>query len=263
MIAHLPARSVWPRVVAAVGVLGVVTAGRTTHAADFRVHTTVVAEGDNRPLAANLTIFFDRSIYDFPLDAPQEATIFDSGSRQFTLLDRQRGIQCRLTDTQLLQLTTAIQQAAQKTNRPQVRFAANPSFQEHFEPDSLRLTLAGRPLTYVAVGKKPQVTSAVAQYREFADWYTRLNATHSAMPPAARLRLNEALWKRDLVPEQISRRVPQTTTHSSRHTFAWRLEKEDRERVDRAQQWAQSCRRVSFDQFRKGNAKVPVPSSPR
>jgi hypothetical protein len=263
MMIHPPRRSVWPHLLLATGVLWALAGAQTAEAADFRVHTTVVADGDPHPVATNLTIFLDRSIYDFPLGSPGKATVFDTGSCQFTLLDQQRGIQCFLRGPQLLRLIAAIQQAGAKTRNAQVQFAANPVFEERFEPDSLRLTLNAGPLSYTAVGRKPEVTSAPDQYREFADWFARLNATQSAMPPAARLQLNEAIWKRKLVPDQVSRRIPGKTTYHSRQSFTWCLSKEDLRRVEQARKWGRICHQVSLDEFRRASATASSPNAPQ
>jgi len=263
MIVHTPTRSVVLCFAAAAGLLSVAAAEKVARSANFRVHTTVVADDDNRLVAANLTIFFDHSIYDFPLDASQEATIFDSSLSQFTLLDGQREIQCRLARQELLRLIAAIEQRARKTSNPRIRFIANPSFQESFDPDSLRLTLAGKQLTYVVLGKKPEIPSAAGQYREFTDWFARLNAIYTARPPTARLQLNQALSKRELVPERISRHIPERETYSSKHVFGWRLEKGDLQRIDKAQEWSRRCRYVSLDQYRRRHTDTPVPTSPR
>ena len=43
-------------------------------ATDFRVHTTVAAEGETQPLSSNLTIFLGPVVYDFTLGGSREAT---------------------------------------------------------------------------------------------------------------------------------------------------------------------------------------------
>ena len=73
----------------------------------------------------------------------------------------------------------------------------------------IEVTLAGKPLSYVARGIKPQQAEATRAYRQFADWCARLNATRGGnLPPGARLALNQALADRDLVPLQITRTIP-------------------------------------------------------
>ena len=245
------------------GLVLCVTIATAARATDFRVHTTVAAEGETQPLSSNLTIFLGQVVYDFPLDSSHEVTVFDSQTGQFTLLDRQRQRKCILAGDELLRVTDAIQQRAKLTRNPRIRFAANPAFQETFDPDTLRLTLAGEHLTYVAIGTRPELPTVAEQYRGFADWFARLNAVRYPRPPAARLQLNEAIYRRKMVPERVSRKVPERQTLSSTHVFAWRLVAEDRQRVEMAQGWSRKYRAVPFDQFRQRSTTPPASASPR
>lgn len=226
---------------------------------DFRVHTTVVAQEDHRVVAENLTVFSGQSIYDFPLNSPTDATVFDARTNQFTLLDARRKVQCQLSGRRLLQLIAALEQRAGNASNPQIRFAASPSFRERFDPGSLHLTLAAKPLTYAAIGKKPEFLGAVGQYRQFADWFARLNATEYPMPPAARLCLNRALAKRQLLPVRIWRQTPGQKTYTSKQVFGWQLEKKDLQRVDQVRQWSERFHPVSLDQFRRRQHESATP----
>ena len=149
------------------------------------------------------------------------------------------------------------------TRNLQIRFAANPAFHETFDPDTLKLTLAGEHLTYVAVGTRPELPTVAGQYRQFADWFARLNTVRYPRPPAARLQLNEAIFRRKMVPERVSRKVPQWQTCSSTHVFAWRLAAEDRQRVEKARQWSREFRAVPLDQFRQHTTIAPASAPPR
>ena len=80
------------------------------------------------------------------------------------------------------------------------------------------------------------------QFREFADWYARLNAIRPGnLPPFGRLELNEALARRQLVPEEIDRTIvldgrfgAKKVKACSRQSFVWTLSGTDRKRVEKA-----------------------------
>ena len=203
-------RSAWPAAVAALCWFG--ASAQAADAVDFRVLTSVTTENAGQPLFSTLTIFQGRLVYDFLLDDSRQVTIFDASREQFTLLDGQHRLQCRLTGQELLRLIAAIRLRDQRAGDGHERLAADPAFRESYDPDLLRVELAASDgaVTYVAVGQRPMQTWAVDAYGQFADWFARLNATRDGRSPEARLRLNEAISKRSLLPVNILRRRPWT-----------------------------------------------------
>jgi hypothetical protein len=153
-------------------------------------------------------------------------------------------------------------QAAQSDN-PLFAFAANPKFETtvaEFEENGqklTRLTLAGKPLTYAAVARPSDKPEAVALFRQFADWYARLNTTQSGnLPTGARLALDKALAERQLLPLEITRTIQpaglltREITVKSRHLVNWTLSGEDERRIERAGEHLATFQAVDFDEYR-------------
>ena len=220
-------------------------------AADFCVESELFLEDGTQPMAKNLTVFYDGMIYDFSLDETGEATVFDTRTYQFTLLDGDREVQSRLTRAELLELTAGLHVRARKTSHPVIRFAASPKFQESYEENTQRLTLANDQLSYSVLAEKPKLLVAVHQYRDFADWFARLNTTRNSFPSAARIALNNALSRRQLIPRQITRRIPsKDSALRTEHSFRWDVNNDDRQRIENAKDWSRRFRSVSLVQFR-------------
>ena len=118
------------------GVVVLVAVCSVSQAADFRVETAVFVGDDSSPISRNLTVFCEQTVYDFSLDKANEATVFNVGAGQFTLLDADRSVQHRVGAKQLLQLADAIRARALQNPVPRIRFAAAPHFTETFDSDS-------------------------------------------------------------------------------------------------------------------------------
>jgi hypothetical protein len=235
-------------------------------AQDFRVDTEVFYGDEKEPAIEALTIFVDGRVYDFLL-SQQEIAVFDPPRGQFTLLDETRRVKATVKTQDLMQVTLELETHAVQSKNALLAFAARPTFDTTAEEvkengqDLVRLTLAGKPLEYVAVGMRPQRPEAARLYRYFADWYARLNATRPPnLPAGARLALNEELAKRELLPREIIR----TTTPDkplakkgvikSQHLVNWTLSGEDRKKIERAHDAMATFREVSYDEYRDGPA---------
>jgi hypothetical protein len=127
-----------------------------------------------------------------------------------------------------------------------------------FDEQSDWLTLSSKVLTYRMRGSAPKQASAVETYRQFADWYARLNATRPGnLPPFARLELNKATAARGLIPEEVELTVvpPNLLTGRklvvrSHHLVNWLLSNTDRKRVDEAGKYLADFQTVGFREYR-------------
>jgi len=160
-------------------VLGLLVVGlavaRPAAGDDFRVENSVFAENQQQPESRSTTIFAGGLVYDF-LDRPPEAIVLDQAAGRFTLLDLQRRVRTELPMEDVAAFSRQLKQwAAQHKDDPLLRFMAEPSFQEQFDPKTRRLTLKSPWLTYELQLTDPGGGSAVAQYHDFSDWYYRLN----------------------------------------------------------------------------------------
>ena len=124
----------------------------------------------------------------------------------------------------------------------------------------MELRLTGKPLTYVALGQRPDRKDAVGAYRHFTDWCARLNATRGGnLPPGARLALNQALAEHELLPLEISRTTADAWGRKlevkSQHRVNWALSGEDRKKIDRAADMMATFQAISYDEYRNPTTK--------
>ena len=246
---------------------------------DFRIDTEVFVgpfdkrDKENAPAVETLTIFTNGMVYDFLLTEPREITLFDPLRGRFTLLDESRKLKTSLSTQEVLDYVFALESYATQSKDPLFAFASHPQFESQTEKveengqSLIRITLTGKPLTYSALGQRPQESEAVRPYHEFADWFARLNAARPGnLPPGARIALNQALADAGLLPLEITRTVISSGTFGrekklevkTRHLVNWTLSGEDRQRIDRAGTWLVEFRDVTFDEYRSA-APAPVP----
>jgi len=94
---------------------------------------------------------------------------------------------------------------------------------------------------------------ALAEYREFLDWYTRLNALlQGTAPPEPRLRLNEALARQEVIPLKIElTREGEKRLLRAEHDFTWLLSRDDEKRIDDVSNALFGYRQVSNEEFNR------------
>ena len=87
---------------------------------------------------------------------------------------------------------------------PNIKWLADPSFEESFDRESSELTLKSPSITYQA---QVQATdpAVAAQYREFSDWYAQFNhaLNPKSWPPFPRMMLNEAIERHQGVAKEV------------------------------------------------------------
>jgi len=240
-----------------VGLLGVCLS-RGTLAEEFRVETDVFVGHSKEPIAQNLTLFSSGLVYDFPRMGPEEVTVFDPVRGRFVLLDVPRKVKATLTTQDLLQLSAAIKATAGELEGAYA-FAADPHFEKRIDENSGWLALTSPLLTYRAKCMAPKHKSAAARYREFADWYARVNITRpGSLPPFARLELNRALAERNQVPEEVELTI-ESERHllgkklviRSQHMFNWILSNTDRQRIETAGNQMADFQSLSLQEYRE------------
>lgn len=227
----------------------------TATAQDFRIESEITLDDEKQPVSENLTLFAAGIVYDFSLVGPKEITIFDPRREQFVLLDVERKMRLTLSNDQILQMNAAIRTASNDRDP----FFFDPKFEESFDEDDRSLTLSNERIQYAAQGSVPDEEATILQYRQFADWYARLNATRpGTMPPFARLELNRAMAARGIVPEQVRltiypkhRFLSRKTEAKSKHLFVWQLSNTDRTRIEKANHYRATFDEVSFRTYRR------------
>ena len=172
-------------------------------AADFRVDNTVYVEGQSQPQSQGVTIFHQGLVYDF-LDEPAEVIIFDKAHRRFILLDITRHVRSEISIDDVQTFVNRVKQRLSGHPNPNVKWLADPSFEESFDRESSELTLKSPSITYQA---QVQATdpAVAAQYREFSDWYAQFNLALNpkSWPPFPRMMLNEAIQRHQGVAKEV------------------------------------------------------------
>jgi hypothetical protein len=242
-------------------------------AQEFRVDTELFENQEKQPSLQTLTIFTDGAagtIYDFLLTEPREVIVYDPLRGRFTLLDESRQVKATVTTDELFQVIVGLQAHAAKEKNALLAFCAEPHFEiterkiDQGGPAQVELKLAGKPLTYVAVGQRPQRPEAARAYRHFADWCARLNVTRGYLPPGARLELNKALAERELMPLDITLTFPPTSPWGkkkelrSEHRVNWSLSGEDRKKIAKAGEMLATYAVVSYEDYKSGGSKPPA-----
>jgi hypothetical protein len=230
---------------------------------EFRIDTEVFVGEEKEPLAETLTLFSNGFVYDFSLDKGEELTVFDARRGKFTVLDPARQVKTVIATQDVLDWCLALSTHAVKSKDPTFAFAAQPTFDVHessVEENGQTLTevtLSGNQIDYSAKGKKPEVAEAVAVFHDFANWYARLNALlpPGGLPPEARLKLNQELASRGLLPSEIKLTITPASRFKSKlelrshHLVNWTLSGSDRKRLERAGDYLQTFQTVSFEQY--------------
>lgn len=224
-------------------------------AQEFRVETEVFDGIASQPVSETLTLFSGDLVYDFLLTKPEEITILDLRRNRIVLLDKKREVQTTLGTTKLLQFTAQMKAFAAEPKVTEKELF-DPKFTEEFDPQKGELKLQGKILTYRTVGIKPKFAPAIRQYREFADWYARLNAMRRQMPPFARIELNRALAEKGLVPQEVVRTVVarqalrnKKMEARSRHSFLWTLSNSDRKRIEDTGEYQAKFREITLREY--------------
>ena len=146
---------------------------------------------------------------------------------------------------------TKLEAWAGEQEDPLLKFAAAPEFEEAFDAETGVLTLRSELWNYRVATVASEGPTALARYREFVDWYSRLNTMlYGTLPPGPRLVLNAALEKHGVLPVEIHRDVQsESEPVRATHMFAWRLSRTDRDRLDEARRQLATFEKVDNQAF--------------
>jgi len=227
---------------------------------DFRLENRVFRGDVEQTNGRSTTIFHAGVVYDY-LEQPAETTVFQRSQGRFILLDADRRLRTELTTTEVSAFTDQLQKRAVTHRDPLIRFMASPLFDESLEPSTGHLVLASPQMTYRVALAPAGSGSTAEQYREFTDWYARLNTVLSpgARPPLARLMLNAALARHEATAREV--RLTISTAESrqvvlrSEHRLVRPLAAADLERIEETWRSMESYKPVGFEQYRKATAR--------
>ncbi|MBN2216530.1 MAG: hypothetical protein JW719_04055, partial [Pirellulales bacterium] len=151
-----------------------------------------------------------------------------------------------------------LKRLAEADQDPKIQFLANPVFQQSVDEATGELVFTSESMDYRVLGVRADSEEIVNQYREFCDWYARLNTflRPGSRLPFARLMVNEALARRGEIPSRIvlvlrSRRA--LGTHEERlrgeHRLLKRLVESDLRRIAQAGEQMAAFKKVGFGQY--------------
>lgn len=207
-------------------------------AEEFRIETEVFVDDAKTSAVDTLTIFSEGVVYDFVRSGAEEITVFDQARNRFVLLDTKRQVKTVLSLDDLLNYVAQMRASLSDEDR---NFLLGDEMKANVGDDGW-LTLSNGSVTYRVEGEEPKAKAAVSEYRQFADWYARLNSLRPGnTPPFARLQLNSEVASRGWIPKTIERTITQRRglqekkqVVRSQHIPNWRLSQTDRHQIDRA-----------------------------
>jgi hypothetical protein len=234
-------------------------------AEDFRIDSRVFAGKEPKPVSENTTLFHVGIVYDYIPD--KSIAVFDKPRGRFVLLDRQRHVKAEVTVAQLQTFCDRLQQMATADNNAFVKFVAEPHFDATTGDKPNELVLSSPHMTYRLTTTKAKSPEACQQYREFSDWYARLNVMMNpgSTPPFPRLAVNEELCERGMLAAQVQLTVPQQSTlhrHTvelrSEHHIAWRLLQSDLDQINETTTQLTTFKPIGLDEYRRLQNHVEV-----
>lgn len=207
-------------------------------AGDFSIENKVY---DGRDLvSSSTTLFVDSKAYDF-LSKPDQTIIVAPLDGRIVLLDNGRRIRTDVSLEGLAMFCDQLRVKAERASSEAVRFFAAPEFREQLDPETKELVLSSAFVEYRAKTASAVDAASLKNYEQYLAWQSRLNSllNPGAPPPTARLKLNEALARRQVVAEEVTMRRTSIVpgfgkTLRAEHRFTWNLGEPDRRRIDDA-----------------------------
>lgn len=209
----------------------------------FRILTDIHFENQPAPQMQSLTVFANGVYYDFSLDDPSAATVIDPANQSIWLLDGKRHIKTIINTAELMDFVQSAQQQV-KAN-PELTMSVAPELAmlvaaadiAQYDDQSASLTVGNDQVRYRASTQRPPTAELAQQYADFANWSSRLNAKYPPRrPPYVRMRLNDELGSRGLLPAEIEiiNSLNGKVSHARCRLIAkWQLNSDDEARVQR------------------------------
>lgn len=228
-----------------------------------RIESKIFFGSDKEPKAENTTIFYRGLVYDYLRNPGEgnhasETIVLDLARGRFVLLDPKRRVRTELATQEVAALCENFRQWAQDQTDAFTRFLGAPKFEEVFDEATGELLLQSPWVTYRVATLEAESEAVLQQFRDFTDWYARLNAR---LNPGyklvlARLAVNEALQKRRQLPREITLTVYpkkafsfQKTVVRSEHQFIYHLVESDRDRIAQTGEFMAIFQPLDFAQY--------------
>ncbi len=234
------------------------TSAALASAEDFRIDSKVFADKQPNPVSQSTTLFRAGIVYDYLVD-PKRVAVFDRPRQRFILLDPDRSIKTEVATDEVARFNTNLRAFAAANGTEFIKSMLEPNFQITEDTKSGELVLTGQSMTYRIETIKPTAVETVQQYREFSDWYVKLNSMVNprSTPPFARLAVNDELAKRGLIAEKVQLTIPRQVATAGRgvslrsqHHITWRLLQRDLDDIAETAQQLATFKAVPFNEYR-------------
>jgi len=199
----------------------------------FRIETDIHFGNEKAPAKQTLTLFSEGVYYDFSLDDPTAITMIDPQRQRIVLLDAKRHIKTTIDANELFKY---VDSAKKQATSPDLVLLLKASDQVSFDEQSQICTVGIPQMQYHATTQKPRDPSMAEQYADFANWSARLNAVYPPQrPPYVRMRLNDELALRGLLPAEIEITTKPVSGKSMvarcRLLALWKLSNDDQAKI--------------------------------
>ncbi|MCE9551968.1 MAG: hypothetical protein K8T91_01135 [Planctomycetes bacterium] len=240
---------------------------RPAAAEDFRVETQIYVGDKEEPASTNVTRFKGSVVWDFAGDG-SEIVMFDKARGRFAMLDLQRKMRTEVTTGEVMQFTQQLRDWANGQDDPLLKFCATPRFEPTGGSTSKTLKFKSPLLSYEIETERPDKPEIAARYREFSDWYARVNTLFrpGLLPPFPRLLVNEQLAREQMVPQRVQLTLAPQPSHGnkqvtvrSEQSFVYGLLESDLEKIDKAAGYLVTLRNVSLAAYR-GDETAAAPA---
>lgn len=231
--------------------------------ADFKVATKVfVGEEAEEPVSENTTRFRGGLVYDFASDGGA-ISIFNTETGRFILLDKTRRIKTELSTRELLAYAQWVRNKSKEADDKLLRFCCSPNFKVEPAEGPHTWKFGSDVLTYRVTYDDSVDEEIAGQYRNFCDWFARLNSlTHpGSIPPFARMEVNAHLEQHRAVPAQVYLNVAPHPRFGKRelfvrseHDFRPGLTNSDVTEIEKAERYLVTFKATSLETYRKAHA---------
>ncbi len=164
----------------------------------FRITTKVFSGASLEASAEHLILFQEGLVYDFPQLETRFVTIFDSGKKQVTIMDRETQVQASVKEEDLIKVT-AQARAAASTREQKEQLGLNAAVEKSNRVQGYRLRFGN--MEYHITGQRPASQKVATEFAKFVDLAARLNLVRRlGPPPFGRMTLNQHLADRQEIP---------------------------------------------------------------
>lgn len=223
--------------------------------ADFSIESKVYDGGDL--VATSTTLFAAGKVYDL-LAELDEAIVCDLAAGRIVVVDSRRKLRTEVTATQAAEFCERLRERARSNGSDYLKFMAEPEFHEELDAETNELVLSSPWMDYRVRTTAPKDAEALRHYQEYVRLQSMVNTVLNpgAAPPFARWKLNEALARRQVVPEEVSMRRKSLVpgfgkSLRAEHHFSWRLGDPDRRRIAEVDAKLADYRAVPISEYLK------------